>query len=540
MGNLDRWIAGSRGAVLAALVALASGVLGLIGLPALDRNESAFVQATVQMLESGDFTAVRYQDYWRGGASPGAHWLQAVIVDLVSAPEARAIWAYRLASLFSVAAAAGVLVWGGAPLFGPRASFIAGVSLSVALVVSTAAGVATADAPFLAACAFLLAGFARVYAAASQGERLRRRDRALLWAGVVAGVILKGPMVLAIAGLAGLLLWLADRRAPWFRMLGWGWGLLALFALAGPWTIAVTVATDGAYWSSAGRPPPPWSPPLWQTWLSPLMAFPLSALMPLAAVYAARSRREPGVRVALAWLLAAWAVVELTPQKQVFGPLPVLLPLAWLGAAGLLSPKVGATARTLSAALALGAGLVLAVLAVVGSQRFGVGADLIAGLACAGLFAATALAAAFAVRRLSARRMMLVAGALAALSPSWLLGVTVPSLDRLWPTQRIMRALAANDLDPRKGLAVGPVAAAGYQEPSLVFSLGASTETGGGEIAAQAIADGRPAIVEAGEEPAFRTGLRRLGATAEAIGRIEAYDYAAAREIAVTVYRAAP
>ena len=136
--------------------------------------------------------------------------------------------------------------------------------------------------------------------------------------------------------------------------------------------------------------------------------------------------------------------------------------------------------------------------------------------------------------------MLLIAGALGVLTPAWLMGVTIPSLDRLFPTQRIMRALAANELDPRKGLAVGPVAAAGYQEPSLIFALGASTETGGGEVAARAIADGRPAVVEAAEEASFRIALAQLGATAEPIGLIEAYDYAGAREITVRVYRARP
>jgi 4-amino-4-deoxy-L-arabinose transferase-like glycosyltransferase len=383
----------------------------------------------------------------------------------------------------------------------------------------------------------MLAGFGRTYLAVREGRRPRRRDRALFWAGLIAGVLIRGPETLAFAGFTGLVLFAIDRRADWLKTLGWGWGLLALVGLAGPWAVAVTVATDGAYWTAIARPPQPPSPPLWQTWLAPAFLFPLTALIPAAAVYAWREREAAGVRVALAWLLAAWVIVEVMPFKQVFGALPLYIPIAWLGAAGLLSDRVGRVARGLGAILAVLMGAGLGGLAVYVSAVYGVGADIIAGVTAAALFLAVGLAAALAVLRPGARRALMVAAVLAILAPAWLLGATLPSLDRLWPTQRIMRALADNDLDPREGLAVGPVAAAGYHEPSLVFALGASTETGGGELAARAIADGRPAAVEASEEQAFRTGLAALRATAQPIGRIEAYDYAGAREIVVTVYR---
>lgn len=540
MGTISNWIAGKPGAVIAAAVAVLAGLSGLAALPALDRNESAFVQATVQMLESGDFTAVRYQDYWRGGASPGAHWLQAAIVELISSPEARAIWAYRLASLLSLAVAAAATAWGATGVFGRREGLVAGIGLPLALIVTVAGGVATADAPFLAACAVMLAGFARAYRSAREGVHPRRRDRALFWVGLIAGVLIKGPVILVMAGIAGALLAIADKGAPWLKTLRWGWGLVALVAATGPWAVAVTIATDGAYWSSVSRPPQPPSPPLWQTWLSPLFLFPLTALLPLAAVHAWRERASPGVRVAVAWLLAAWAVVEIMPFKQVFGPLPLYIAIAWLGAAGLTSAGVGRGPRIAGAGLAILAGAVLAGLAVLVSTRFGAGADLLTGITAAGLFLAAGLAAALATLRPFNAKALFVTAVLALTAPGWLLSASLPNLDRLWPTRRILRALADNDLDPRRGLAVGPVATAGYAEPSLVFALGASTETGDGAMAALAIADGRPAAVEASEEEAFRAGLATSGASADPIGQVRAYDYAGGRDIVVTVYRPRP
>ncbi len=536
MGSWDRWIVGRRGAALCALIALVSGLSGLWSLPALDRNESAFVQATVQMLESGDFTAIRYQDYWRGGASPGVHWLQAIAVNILSSPEAREIWPYRLVSLLGLSIAAAATCWGGAALFGRRAGFIAGSGLAVSLAAATAGGVATADAAFLAACAVMVAGFGRVYLAAREGRAPRRRDRVFFWAGLIAGTLIKGPFALILAAFMGGALLAADRRARWFPTLGWAWGLLALFAFAGPWVVAVTIASDGAYWGPLSRPPLAAGPPLWQTWMSPVFLFPLTALLPAAAVFAWRERRTTGVKVALAWLIPAWLAVELMPGKQVFGPLPLYIALAWLCAAGLDSALAGKLSRRLGAVLVLSTGIVGAVLLIQFCARHGAGLDLLSGIVAGVLFLLAGGAAAYCVLRPAASKALIATAFLAMVAPAWLYGAALPSLDGLWPTRRILGVLAETNLDPREGLAVGPVAAAGYHEPSLVFALGASTEIGDGALAARAVADGRPAIVELGEDARFRQAAADLGVRPQPIGRIEAYDYAAGRQVTVTVY----
>ena len=62
---LDRWGRGWRGPFLAALVALIAGLPGIFALPTLDRDEARFAQASAQMLESGDYVAINFQDHPR-------------------------------------------------------------------------------------------------------------------------------------------------------------------------------------------------------------------------------------------------------------------------------------------------------------------------------------------------------------------------------------------------------------------------------------------------------------------------------------------
>ena len=86
--------------VLASLVAFLPGIFQI---PPVDRDEAYFAQATKQMIETGDYVDIRYQDDVRYRKPVGIYWLQAGVVNAASAlgvPNARtSIWLYRLPSL---------------------------------------------------------------------------------------------------------------------------------------------------------------------------------------------------------------------------------------------------------------------------------------------------------------------------------------------------------------------------------------------------------------------------------------------------------
>jgi hypothetical protein len=113
-----------------------------------------------------------------------------------------------------------------------------------------------------------------------------------------------------------------------------------------------------------------------------------------------------------------------------------------------------------------------------------------------------------------------------------------PRLDALWLSRRIEAAMGKAQLLPRQGIADAPVAVAGYAEPSLVFALGTETELVGPQTAAEAIAEHRPAVVEAREEAAFRQALARLRAAAQAVAEVKGLNYSTGHEMTLRIYRA--
>ena len=378
--KFDRAVRGFRGPLLAAAVVLVSALPGLLALPPLDRDESRFAEATAQMLETGDFINIRYQDVARDKKPVGIHWLQAASVRLLSSVERRDIRAYRIPSLLGAMTAAAACAWGAAAFFGPRASVLAGSVLGASFILSSEAFVGKTDAVLCGATTISMAALARLYGASRGIGEPRIGLKVLFWLGQAVAILDKGPIGPMVAALALISLWVADRDARWFKSLGWVWGLVLVAAIVGPWAVAITVSTDGAFWTGAidgdlapklaGGHETHGGPPGLHALLLPILAFPSTFIIPAALVAGWKGRRNVGVRFALAWLVPSWIAFELLPTKLVHYTLPTYGAVAWLAAAALADPEklsFGPRTRWIGAVLSLVVGVLFAVVALVAS-----------------------------------------------------------------------------------------------------------------------------------------------------------------------------
>ena len=60
-------------------------MIGHHTVPPMDRDESRFAQASKQMLETGDYVTVRFQDELRAKKPAGIYWLQATFANFLGA-----------------------------------------------------------------------------------------------------------------------------------------------------------------------------------------------------------------------------------------------------------------------------------------------------------------------------------------------------------------------------------------------------------------------------------------------------------------------
>jgi 4-amino-4-deoxy-L-arabinose transferase-like glycosyltransferase len=531
-----------RAPVIAALVALLASLPGLFTLPATDRDESRFAEASAQMLESGDFTNIMFQDTPRYKKPVGIYWLQAASVAALSDPEARAIWAYRIPSVLGAMLAAAACAWGALAFLPPAAATASGALLAATTALSSEANLATTDAALCGAVTLSMAAMARLYLAHRDGPAADRWTWLLFWLGLAGAVLLKGPIGPMVAALTAIALVAWDRRAGWLGALRWDWGLIVFLGVVLPWTLAISVETDGGFWGVAvggdlapklfGGQEGHGAPPGYFLLLSPILLFPAALLAPAAAVAAWRGRTEPAVRFALCWLVPSWLIFELVPTKLPHYTLPTFGAICWLMAATLTRP-LGTVARRLGALANLAVGAGFAVAGALAASFFGGAASWVWASFAAILFVAAAIGGALMLLRGRPAAAAAIAGVLGVAAHGVLVGALAPTLNGLWLSKRIAADLARAT---PSGFEKGPPAVAGYAEPSLVFALGAPTELGTPEDAADAINEGRPAIVAGGEDAKFRAAIAQGEVSAHVAAAEAGLDYSTGRRQLLRLY----
>ena len=221
---LDQWTRGIRAYVLLFLLTFLTAAPGVFTMPALDRDESRFAQASKQMLETGDYIKIRYQDEERNKKPAGIHWLQSATTAIFSSKEAKQIWSYRLPSFIGGALAACALFWGGIPLIGRRAAFIGAALFGTGILLTSEAHISKTDGVLVAITTLGVAALIHMRAGTYRLKPLA----ILFWFAMGFGFLIKGPVtpMVAFLALVGAALW---QRRGWQWMVGLSAGLILVF-----------------------------------------------------------------------------------------------------------------------------------------------------------------------------------------------------------------------------------------------------------------------------------------------------------------------
>ena len=542
---------GMRGPLLAALLAFLVGLPCAMMVPPIDRDESRFVQASSQMMENHDYINIKVQDVPRYKKPVGIHWLQVIAVKLTSSVEKRQILPYRWPSLLGAALAAFACAWGASRAFGTRVGAKAGLLFAVTFMLSTEAFIAKTDAVQCGLITLMMAALAQIYIRTRHLSKDEPRPRMLalkliFWLALAGSILIKiiiGPMVLA-AALLTLFIW--DRKALWARSLSWGWGLILVLAICGPWFTAITITTDGQFWVGAvghdfasklnGGSEGHFMWPGYHLLLLPVTFFPACWLLGGGLQTAIARRHEAAIRFAIAWFLPAFIIFELSPTKLPHYPLPTFGALAWLCAVALDVP-LKLWAKIINVVVGLLGGAVITTLAVMGFKQFGASGALLYVVAVAGSALAVAIFSGWLLWRKHPRSgfgFLLAAGIIAHLA----LVSLGASLKTVWVSRELEQALTAAHLDPRQGLSPGPVAVLGYAEPSFVFTMGTKTqllnEDAKGAVAA--LIDGRPLFVESRYQAPFQAEAAAQGVTPHIVNVVKGRNYSNGRDVVLTLY----
>jgi 4-amino-4-deoxy-L-arabinose transferase-like glycosyltransferase len=556
-----------------AFIAILAMSPGLSSLPVMDRDEARYAQAATQMIETGDFIDIRFQDQARHVKPAGIYWMQVVSALPFGGADAD-IWAFRLPSLIGCLIAVFGTAWLGTRLFGPQAGLAAGLILAIALMMQIEARTAKTDAMLLATGVLAQIGLIMMLLKAEAGERMKFVGWPLLfWAASGAAIMIKGPIIAMVSALTllGYFIFKRDARLL-FGILGvsvlieilnlvglgflpggiavmmggfagvfvfgliqdrdmraalakfhWLKGLVALSAIALPWLIAINIATDGAFlqesvghalFGKVGEADDSHGGPfLYHTLLSPAMFWPGSALLGLAILAAWAGRNRPEIRLLIVWALPTWIVFEFVQTKLPHYVLPSFPAMALLAAVGL--SQCGDLLKNWKS----------------GTLHFAfIGLAVIAGLAIAAVPTYGALELtdanpqiAYLATGLGVISIALLVwfafkpglarlvplSAMVAIQYLVTLGFAIPSIEAAWPSHQ-----TAQIVRTLSGCDRYPAATAGYREPSNVFYLGTDVALTDGAGAAASLLlnpDCGIAVVDASERAGFDVAVADQG-----------------------------
>jgi 4-amino-4-deoxy-L-arabinose transferase-like glycosyltransferase len=541
----------ARAVAMLVLVALLNFLPGFFDIPPIDRDEARFAQATKQMIENRDYVDIRFQDEERYKKPVGIYWLQAGVVTTARAlgmtQALTTIWLYRIPSLLGAIGAVLLTYWTALAFVPRRAALLAGLMMASAVLLGVEARLATTDAMLLAAVVAAMGVLARLYLP-EQRAQLDAGSAwtlpAIFWTALAVGVLLKGPLIFLVVGLAVLALVIIDRRADWLRPLKPLLGIVWFVTLVLPWFIAIYGRASDAFITESvghdlipkllgsqeghGAPPGTYFILFW------LMFFPGSMLAGLAAPAVWAARREPGAKFLLAWLVPSWIILELVVTKLPHYVLPLFPPIAIL-IAGIMESRMLSRSRWLTPGIVwwfifpLVLGIAGVICLIVVGHQFGLMAWAFAGGAMVlGLVA-------WRLYEVDGAEESLLRGIAAALLLGFaLFGVIVPSLETVFPSPVLARILRDSGC-PRPVLA----ATVGYHEPSLVFLAGTATRLTEVAGAAEFLAGGecRFAFIEARQERSFAAHAEAVGLRYSPGPRIEAINISNGQAITMVVFR---
>jgi 4-amino-4-deoxy-L-arabinose transferase-like glycosyltransferase len=549
------WVAASHTRTVALLIvlSLAAYLPGLFQIPPVDRDEARFAQATKQMIETGDYVDIRFQEEARYKKPVGIYWLQAAVVEAAEAlgvPQARTrIGLYRIPSVIGATAAVVLTYWAALAFVSRRAALLAGLMMATSLLLGVEARLAKTDAVLLLAMVAAMGAMARAYLR-DQGDRVSHTPEiaiaAIFWTAVAVGIMIKGPVILMVAGLAAATLVTVDRSAHWLArlkpLLGIAWTILLVL----PWFIAILVRSGGNFFSDSlgddlfakvaggqethGLPPGFYFVAFWETF------FPGAMLAGLAAPAVWRARSEPGAKFLLAWVVPSWIVFELVPTKLPHYVLPLYPAIAILIAGVMDGHALSRNRWLIRGTVWWFLLMVVTAAALIGSQvvvgqRLGI---------LTWIFAAAAIIfALFAwlLYRADGAETSLVRAATASIMLSWAAyGATIPVLRGLFPAVGLASYMhSTNCADP-------VAASVGFHEPSLVFLAGTGTILGTASGAADFLLGGtcRFAFVDSRQERAFAQRAEEIGLRYSLGPRIDGFAINGGQPVVIATFRSEP
>ncbi|MDB9762069.1 glycosyltransferase family 39 protein [Alphaproteobacteria bacterium] len=461
-------------------------------LPPLDRDESRYIQSTIQMLESNDFVNINFLDTPRLKKPPGIYWLQAMSATFIKNIfflDSPPLWSFRLPSAIGASVSIWITFLLGQLLFGRAQGFIASLLLISSPLLIIESHIAKTDSALLASFLFVLYILAKIIFYIEKNIK-KPSDISILAAWVVLSFsfLIKGPIALFILFL--LILFLRFSKEPInYKAFKPVIGIVIFIIIVFPWFMFVQSGNNTDIFlnsikkdmllklisvqESHGAPPGSY---LLSSFLT---AWPITLFIFPTVIWVFNNKKNKPVKFLLCSLLPSWLFFEIMPTKLLHYILPLLPSLAILTAAMIVSSIKD---KNFIASLDKHIFRLVSILPFIGGLLIAFGIIYLANIYGEGLtFSIIIIASIYTLGSfLSAyyiytqsfinTLIVVVFSNIIALN---LLILMVPNqLQKIWVSERVY-------LEIEEKTVLNEYVLLGYSEPSLIYRLGSKTKIAG-------------------------------------------------------------
>ena len=542
--------------IILIIIALFSGQYSI---PPIDRDEARFAQASSQMIQSGDYVNIKFQDEIRAKKPIGIYWLQAFSAKIFGQED---IGSYRIPSLLSSII---TLVFFGLItrlIFPLYQTFIVTLLFASSIVFMGEAHLAKTDATLLCLICVQQYFLLKIILQQENTFKVKYLYPILVWLTFSFGVLVKGPISIAILFPTVIAFCIIQKSISLIKSLRPIIGLLICTLVILPWFLAIDEATNGMFLQKAfqedffsklesGQEGHGALPGTHLLTLS-ISIWPVATFLPCLILFSLQNRTNIIIKFLLCWILPFWVIIELIPTKLLHYPLPVLPAIAILAIGGLLQFKSNikkiksALVRKItymSSILFSFGGIILSGGIFYLSSKFNIENDnfltffTILLVLIAIVIFILSLTLIFNFKNLyldiskSFYNILLAIIALASIFNIINYNFILPKLDYLHPSNAIIKIL--------KKVKADAVASSGYHEPSLVFLLNGDVLLSDPHEVAIFMAEGKNnvALIEKSDLKQFLETTNDLNLKIKEISIVKGFNIAKGRHVEIYIFQ---
>ncbi len=532
---------------------------GQYSIPPIDRDEARFAQASSQMIQSGDYVNIKFQDEIRAKKPIGIYWLQALSAKIFGKED---IGSYRIPSLLSSII---TLVFVGLItrlIFPFYQTLIVTLLFASSIVFMGEAHLAKTDATLL--CLICVQQYFLLKIILDQDNTFKGKYLypILVWLAFSFGVLVKGPLSIAILFPTVIAFSIIQKSISLIKSLRLMLGFLICTLVILPWFLTIEEATNGMFLQKAfqedffsklesGQEGHGAMPGTHLLILS-ISIWPIATFLPCLVLFILQNKTNIIIKFLLCWILPFWVIIELIPTKLLHYSLPVLPAVAILAIGGLLQFKSNIKKiksalvkkfTYMSSILFSFGGIILSGGIFYISSKFNIENDNILTFFTILLILISlvifilSLTLIFNFKNLyldiskSFYNILLAIIALASIFNIINYNFVLPKLDYLHPSNTIIKKL--------KKVKADAVASSGYHEPSLVFLLNGDVLLSDPHEVAIFMAEGKNnvALIEKSDLKQFLETTNNLNLKIKEISIVKGFNIAKGRHVEIYIFQ---